>query len=1025
MIRAALILLLSCLSAQALWLSRQSPDMGIGGQDSWTSLSNSTSYPYFFLGYDYRLFSGTSQVTADLGETVAAGTYYVWFRLDGTATGVTIQVGDVSNTVAKASSDVRWLRTEVMTPSVSFSNVVITITAGTSAARRFHGLIITDDSDWMQCEEQDGLDNNEGIEPAHDVTYSAQLFFRKPEPVVTTNYQSGNLLRYGTMEFGATVWGTPYEDTRTAGPRFRGPQRDRFIEGSDMPQGSRAIGIWSTAAGTNTLAGWTHLFEVRRTPGLRITNTVSFYARSATNTINLGVQVLPMLRGTTSISATNVWDRTNTVYDVTVSIPAGSSWNRYEFAVPLDTSPSPYYLLKFDHTSSDVVFLDGLMVNEGPSAETFVAYNPAEWVMRGTNRGNYYHITSAKTVECLTHNAGAAFTRTLDIDEFGPNGQRYTNWQTSFLVATNTATNTFTLRSGKVGPIRVIARAADQPNDQQEAVFTVVYLSDPYGPMKTNSLIGTHMEPDTEEVDMHRSIGIHWSRSLMSQYFEADQQWPDPGTTTNFTLIADHEIGQQTNALILASLGDKDAWPSHMVTNTFPSFVEAKRTNWAWIISARYPELAMIEAGNEPQNQTNYTQSATNWLTLAAVHALDLSGLTNANDQTYVGFGGIANITDFPSNAWTQIVADGLTNKIPFLSYHVYANGSEIDNWNTLADTEDDIDDWHQFGADRGVAMINSESGAYNWAGKASQWFVMDESEYQAWIPYQTELQLIRGLYFDPLRLMTMWRSVGRGDRWFYYASRNSLQPWNWDSGDGLRMIDGGLKPTAAILSVAATTLGEPTIIGRFTNSSATSLECYAMDTGAGQGMVVVYGQQAGKVLSATLTNASFGVFDWYGNSLQTNNSDVAFVHNPRYLISDTLSGTQLMETVQEATFSSADDADGATVAVLISPHDQSPTAPYRFRWFANAPNGLNNDRRFPEAIRTRWSLNGTNWSAWGTRGMAKVDSLASGTYALQVEALDPYGVTNVAFGPSFTLGAATGTINAGTVNVGTLNITQ
>lgn len=680
--------------------------------------------------------------------------------------------------------------------------------------------------------------------------------------------------------------------------------------------------------------------------------TLSFYAKVIEN---VGQQnyfmlaVWPLNQG--QPSATN-----------TLLLPTGD-WARYSVSFALDPTADVEWIIQMDHRSAATVAIDNIQLEEGSSATAYTPASPVEITLLGDRRGNVLFPGDDKRAGVVGI-ASAASTNLVRFEVYDFLNRLLTVSSNTIEFPEGISTNWFALPDTN-GPLRVVARCAGS-GTIAESLFSVLPTIS-----GTNATLASHISPNAGQINWWKTnTGIAWTRSLSpGGFFRWSVIEPTEG---NFTwTAADLLVDSSTNMQILASLTDANLMPSWALTNGVPQL--DKWSNYVWQVVNRYKDrITYWEDINEPSevfNATNYAGMLAQ--TVGAVKTADATA-------TFIAFGGLR-YTEWPDAVWANLAA-GAKTQIDAVSCHLYPpSGSD---WQ---DPQPDAGyvNFTSWAAGIGKPVWHTETGGYTFGS------IRSTASITRW-----SADVWRTVHWDTLwrSLVPYWRSMGYGMIWhFYYESRFGAYPerdqithptlWNDDE---------SLTGAGAALIWAGSLLPSP-VGGQLLNHSGcgTMVEAYLFESGANAALVVWSEQKTNRTF--TVTNASFAVYDPYGNLLQTNVSSVPIGIIPRYLISSVLNTNQLATTYLNSTVVTNADTTAPYLSI-----DEAPfvyTNNYmRLRWTAW------DDTAIPaisqqSAIESRYNV-GAGWSAWGITWAVDVNSVPT---AFSVEARDWSGNTNSA----------------------------
>lgn len=968
------------------------PSSTLTNQAGWDS---TLSYTYFSAGANrIRIGAGTNTVTSSIPYTNNAGTYRLWILgLSVNLTGrIGIALGDGTESIQIINS--AWAKTGVITTSVGFTNLSITLTnANFPSTHDFHiaGFYLT---------------SNTNLAPpaAATVANTGSMFIDYTIPTTTnaTDVIKGNLIPNSSFESGI-VGGWMFS-------RQNASNRAAWIVdalSTNAHSGSASIRITDSKARYQLASP---AFRLRGTNVWR-PYTFSFWAKGP-GTVTLTGNIVPVIPAVSGFPYTNS-------FSFNFGNP-GTSWTRYSTNIYLCPKPTAEMYFTLQHVGvgdSYYVDIDDVQFEEG-SLTDWAPKGALEFQLSSGRNGSVFMSGETPRILSIINNSGSARIITLNLDVYKWDNSKFTNIVASFNIGSGVSTNIIELES-PVGTYRVTGNLLGVPGYITSEINYLVFPYSAKTTLKTNSFVGIHANSVSSPIYSNKVWGISWQRTLSpAGTFNWSTSEPTEG---NFSwTYADWSVGQMTNnSIILGSFGDVYSGgantPSFAITN---GMVRGDAiSNYCYQVVSRYKDRVKYwELINEPQYHfsTNQLAEITTWM---------VGGIRNADASAFIVAGGGLTDATYATNTWALLPSDVKT-KIDAISVHFYPPGTD---WMD-AETSTGQSSFALISAGTGKPIWNSESGSWGFGVKHGDlvgW--VSGGEYV--FPHVFEDVFRRNHWQTSEKtLRTALRSIGWNQKYFYYDGR--LADYGYrrvDTNPTFYEYDDSLRPDALALYYLNNLLGEATIVGKVTNTLAgTAIEAYAFQTESGQSVIAAwtYGRSTNKVL--TTTNAAIDIRNMYGEQISTNSTTVIITRQPRYLISGTLSTSQLSETFVSATVANATDTTAPNVSIDVTPIGliNSSHFPLRFKWTSIDDLYVNTDY-YTSNVVTRSKIDGydSDWSSWSAERFRTISLLStSGIYRLRVQTKDIIGsITNESVGPNFIVGGPLG--QSTSLNVGTATI--
>lgn len=739
---------------------------------------------------------------------------------------------------------------------------------------------------------------------------------------------------------------------------------------------------------------------------------------------------------------------------------ATATWTR--FTTNVVVTSNNFHYIKF--IANPGALIDGIQLEPGTTPTAYAPQSTIEAAieLKGTY-AMFWAGGETPHIDLTFRNEGAAITarsRCQIYDVWNSNVVTY-NLSLPLAAATNTST-TINLPS-KSGWYRIVNRLLDVADSYDEAC-TIVYpfVSNTVANADTDWL-GGHPHGSAFHIRREMLAWRHWGRTLSPAYFNTRWDIIEP-TRGNFT----YKPTQITNWLVggmlgIGSLTPTDGfwpdWATNDSTRTnadFPQIGSADpmafsnfcfrtvQTNknyiHAWEIGPNEPaQSGPIGVGDQGAlGETNLPINM-RWPTnYARMAAYGIAGVTNADPTAKILFvagsfgGGL-----WGWQAWTALTAD-IQSWITDISMHEYSENNDPNDLWVEGTKFTNPFGWVTFF--NGIRPVNNtESGSYGLASYAQglnglwpeNYDPMEDHTATGYPEAVRNERRSRSLTQVVRSLSHCLRTKGVGfKRFIYYDSRmfndssfTSTQPYPADH----LGVD---RPEVVALSVAQHMIQHG--FGPITNTSSIYMEMYACTNTRGQSVVTVWSIDRTN-RTVTLTNGAFAVFDCYGNLNQTNSTTVPVTRVPQYIVSGTLSLTQLSNTWRTASVDLVADVLPPLVSIDIAPTGlwSGDTNRVLFKWTALDDTAV----AWPSNIVTlstqnktnvvyKWKLNSGSYTDYSQSNHIWLSNIPAGNNTFYVTASDKFGNAAEA---SYEFSPAAGTTNvlnvSGTAHIGTLTV--
>jgi hypothetical protein len=607
-----------------------------------------------------------------------------------------------------------------------------------------------------------------------------------------------------------------------------------------------------------------------------------------------------------------------------------STWTRYTNTFVIATA-GMYHCI-FEHFQNATMIIDAVQVEVGASATPFSPALDVECAIEVPQTNHFFSGDTPRFDLRLWNNTGDSSNTRVAYEVFDSwNSNVLSGALTVAVPANSAATETVNLPE-QTGWFRVVShlQTEDGSDEATLAVYPYAMDLDP----DPDSILGTH----TTANNFHSTL-LHWKKykhnRVLSPAYGATRWWNASGdgveqTEGNFT-FRDNIITNIHNAgiAITAPLTSSDGtWPQWSTNKTVPELL-ISYSNYVYVISSRYADVDCWEIWNEPYQSGPTTNPmsirvATNYLKVAQVA---IRVLTNTDPGCkIILIGGASGNGDWAYEVWTNLTASE-QSAVYAISTHQYPpdNSASVDPelGVTSYGSANRLDTWVTTFEGSGVRLFNTESGSWQ-VGGMKGWNNMWPASYNLTATYTVEAQRSDKMHRTLLTLMRVstqfLRTIGLGfSRYYYYDHRSwqaqvddSVQPYSTD----YMHVD---APAGVSLSIGTEFVyhgfGQVTNV----NVSGTALEMYVYTNRTGRVAVAAWCADRGRK-TLTLTNSAVAIYDVMGNQIATNVSEVLTYRLPVYLVSDTLSLTEMSNTVKYAAVASAADTLPPQVSIDIAP---------------------------------------------------------------------------------------------------------
>lgn len=744
-------------------------------------------------------------------------------------------------------------------------------------------------------------------------------------------------------------------------------------------------------------------------------------------------------------SATTISAEIQQTYLITTEI-TGTNYNiTTSWATHTNTFYAPsngWYVFTLKYNNSAVtVWFDKFSLTPGP---TPVAYAPASVIEVGLDTidsGNNLFLSDARTVRFRFWNDGPLTNMTAPFEVLNL-------WNTNLVrsaVSTNAlAANTNTIINYTLPALwgwqRINAYITNLNNTWTETTVSLLPYAAGSG-RDTNGLLGLHSQFSEYHLTHARRMGFTWTRvaSPMNQsrwtnvfpeplsydppninefspgVWNADFQyiWMRTNDLTPFTTLApsDNEWRTTTNASKQIMIEQWVMYVSNMVARY-------KGTNKYWEIfnepQQDNPSIERQIIG--PRYGSNYAWIATN--SAKIIKDIDPTAVV-------IGFGGYSSAVD-GLDAWSYM--QSFSNLFDFLAFHSYPQDQQRDP-NSIEDDNSysvvNIGSIARAFKPYGKPLWNTETASYSVGGYHGARMLYD-------YPYRL------GIYDGSGWTSHAWYNefnvvqLPEADRFTYNFLRTvgwGFYQYNMQNGASLSIdqyfaahptiyeLNGTVKPEIIALLTANYFVKTPGL-GRATNATlpiVTSyyLEAYKHTNTFGSVMPVWFNNRTNHTLTFSASSSYPAVYDLMGNLIQTNQQVVKLDRSVKYLVTGSLTISQLEFAVTNGTIVITGDAGDTTAPGLtldVSPIGRGSIGPgitNLFAWTAIDENSLPWASFASQVSATnvlyRWSIDGgTGWTDWSQSNHVYMSFTNTGTYVFIVQAKDRAGNISSASSPTF-----------------------
>lgn len=737
-------------------------------------------------------------------------------------------------------------------------------------------------------------------------------------------------------------------------------------------------------------------------------------------------------------------------------------WTRYTLGYTA-SSNSFYHVTFFTFQTTPDFLIDDLQLESGSSATTWAPEASIEMALSSENTNRMWFAGDSPTFTMNFWNNGAAAVSRAHYDIFDSVNSNL--FSTNLIVTLTAATNTsLTLAMpSRFDWYRVSSRLLDV-NDSGDEMDMVCY---PYVSNiithATNDWLGGHGHAGLFHVQRDIRANRKWHRTLSPNYKNTRWDYLEPTRGATYVFV-DQYVTNLTYAgmNVLATLTPFDGvWPT-WATNADGTADLMAFSNFNYQVVAHLKNLGVkwYEMGpNEPfqsgptgfgpfhddslgnpdlyagaTNKPINVRVSTNY---AKALAAGISGATNGDPAgRFIAMAGASGDGGWADEVWTNL-PPGITNWIHDWSTHQYPtdNSTDPNDGEYAGLRANTISGWASVAKTRGVQLWNTESGTYatpsqfkgmNGLVPVSFSVIENKGAYpEAWRGDVQQRQVN-----STFRILTMaLRTIGYGgSKFFYYDNRYfNVSAFNGSTpyGAGYSQVD---HPHVFALSVAASMIRAPGF-GPITNTTTSHVESYICTNSGGFPVVMIWAADATNH-QFVLDNSQFGVIDFRGNQVQTNNATVRVGRLPQYLVSGIRTVAQLSNSVRTATVTTVADNLAPRVSIDIAPSGIGPFgATELIHWVAidetstaNATNTETHTSISQTNVATKWKLDSGPYSAYSQSNYVWLPSLTSGNHTFYVTGTDAAGNTQEVlyeFVPPTVVINISGTVNIGTITIG------
>lgn len=745
------------------------------------------------------------------------------------------------------------------------------------------------------------------------------------------------------------------------------------------------------------------------------TYTLSFYCRAPSAlTVNYNIMNAASLVTTPSASssATNGWQR---------------------FSTTFTASSNYFYFVKLYHISSTLFpLVDAVQVETGAVATAYSPMNQVEMGLDTAEGNNLLMAGDTKEFRLRFWNDGAATNATGQYMIYDFLNRIMASNSISQTVAASNSTVTVSLPATN-GWLRIVSRLYES-NDSSDETSVAVFPYAASTARNTNGFLGTHPNYFSAMVNRERRSGFAFGRDLSPA---AGVRWTTVEPTSNNFVWNDATMTQfSTNNLepiCNLTTGLDGQWPTWATNGDGSACIECY-TNYVFKTVQRYSvapyNVHYWETLNEPQNySTNpiFNTTVTGISNLAVLMDWTVKAIRDADPAAYIlAFGGVNSASQHAYPVWTNLQATTKSN-IDGLSCHLYPVDMADDP--NLQDVDVHYASPNEWGATfTGIKpMWNTESGSWS-AGGFKGLNSMVKGNYNLTTAPALEASRIEAQARHQAQVdrnvRVCLRSLGCGIRFVNYWSKyfNDALLDTSTVDPTVMEYNGAERPAGVAVLMANQFAGLG--FGRFTNANATGvMELYQFTNTLGCSIVAFNYDRS--MITLTTTNANIALYDCMGNMIQTNSTSLLINRTPRYLVSGSLTQSQLSNTVKYATSAATLDTVPPNVSFDIAPSgnwDGSTTFKLA-KWSGHDENKLLWTTAGPATnIVYKWHLDGDAYTAYSASNHAWLPTLANGNHTLYVTAQDSIG-NNSEFSYAFSNAVVSAETNGTTINSTRLNI--
>ena len=685
-----------------------------------------------------------------------------------------------------------------------------------------------------------------------------------------------------------------------------------------------------------------------------------------------------------------------------------TSWVRYTNT--FTAASNAFYWGKFDTLQPQTFQVDAFQLEPGSAASAYAPQSTVECGITIANTNKMWFSGDTPSFTLNFWNNGAATAPVVRYDVFDMwNSNVMSGVVSVALVASTNTSRTVFLPQNKTGWFRLTSRIMSV-NDSQDEATTAIY---PYALTLTANAatdwLGGHAHSSPFHIHRENLANRKWARTLSPNYqgIRWDIMEPSRGNMTFVDAVFTNWFAEGVNSLGTLTPTD-GVWPT-WATNGDGTADLGAFSNYCFRVVDHYKgwctnwEIGPNEPfqsgpiGNGPAGAgTNLpinVRIATNY---AKILTAGISGVTNADATAkIVAIAGAFGAGDWAFEAWTNLSAASQA-AVSYISTHIYPQdqGQDPNDPENAASHFSNPYGWITiFGGIRPI--WNTESGTYGVGpikGLNGIWPVA----YDLQASYSVEAARNERMHRqtdNTVRILTQaLRCIGAGfEKYFYYDSRyfndNSFtgtQPYPAD----YMQVD---RPENVTLSVATHFIRKG--FGRITNVNEPRLEMYAFTNAAGNAVVSAWNWARTNSL-LTVTNSAFALHDAMGNQSQTNTGTAKIMRFPQYLVSSTMTLSQLSNTVKYASVAASADTLPPQISFDIAPSGlwTGGDAPL-VKWTALDDVSTAWQSNWTSTnVLYKWKLDGGSYSTYSQSNHVWLSGLANGDHTVYVTAKDLAG---------------------------------